>query len=187
MSLSQQKKELRREIKKILSALSPEYCITADKKIFEHIIATEGFQKASTVFCFVGTKAEIDTRPIIEEAWKRGKQVCVPRCISMGHMEAYAIESWDDLQEGSYGIQEPKSGCPFIEPKEIDFAIIPCLSCNHEGYRLGYGGGFYDRYLERMSCPNAVICRAKLMVEGIPVDEFDKKADIVITENELLL
>ena len=142
MSLAQEKKELRKKIKEILSKLSAEYCIEAGKRIFKNTIATEHFQKADTVFCFVGTKDEIDTRPIIEEAWKLGKIVCVPRCISMGHMEAYRIESWNDLQEGSYGIQEPKPGLMPLAPNEIDFAIIPCLSCNNEGYRLGYGGGF---------------------------------------------
>lgn len=186
MSLREEKKELRRRIKQLAMELSPEYCRLADREIVKQVTASEAFQRANTVFCFVGTAHEIDTWPIIEAAWQQGKRVGVPKCLSMGHMEVYRIERRADLELGFYGISEPKAGLPLLEPQEIEFAILPCLSCNREGYRLGYGGGFYDRYLERMACPNAVICRSKLMSEEIPVETFDKKADAVITENTLL-
>lgn len=186
MSLREKKKELRRLIKGLAAELSPEYCIRADTKIVENVMALEAFQKADTVFCFVGTAHEINTWPIIEAAWQQGKRIGVPKCISMGHMEVYRIRKREDLRPGFHGILEPQEELPILEPQEIDFAILPCLSCNREGYRLGYGGGFYDRYLERMTCANVVICRSKLMSEEIPVETFDQKADAVIIENGII-
>ncbi len=186
MSLREEKKELRRHIKQLAATLSPEYCCLADREIAKRVVNSETFKNANIVFCFVGTEREIDTWPIIEAAWQQGKLVGVPKCLSMGHMEVYRIDKHSDLEPGFHGILEPKEGLPLFEPQEIEFAVLPCLSCNKEGYRLGYGGGFYDRYLERMDCPNVVICRGKLMSEEIPIEIFDKKADAVITENALL-
>ena len=75
----------------------------------------------------------------------------VPKCISKGIMEVYKIRSFDDLEPGKYGILEPKEGCEKISPKAIHLALIPCLSCSMKGERLGYGGGYYDRYLQQIT------------------------------------
>jgi len=92
------------------------------------------------------------------------------------------IKGYKSLKDGKYGILEPKDECPLIRSEEIDFAIIPCVSCNKEGYRLGYGGGFYDRYLEHATFTTAVICRGKITCDYIPYDEHDVKIHKVITD-----
>ena len=90
------------------------------------------------------------------------------------------IHSFEDLESGKYGILEPKQYCKLVYPEEIDVAIIPCLSCNAEGYRIGYGGGFYDRYLRNQQFLKIAICYEELILDEIPTDSYDEKVDIII-------
>lgn len=185
-AMGEQKKAIRKEIKREIEALNPDYCIQADSKIQEQVIHFSEYQNAGTIFCFVGTDTEIDTAPILNHALQRGKRLGVPKCIGKGIMEVYEIHSLNDLVSGSYGIQEPKEGLPVIMPEEIDVALVPCLSCNVRGWRLGYGGGFYDRYLVRTKARRAVLCRSSLMREDIPTEQYDLKMDYVITEKGIV-
>lgn len=134
----------------------------------------------------MGTEDEINTKPIIEDILKRGKRAGVPKCISKGIMEVYEIHSMDDLAPGKYGILEPVDTCEKISPKEIDLALIPCLSCGRDGHRLGYGGGYYDRYLNQVKGTLAVLCRRALMCDEIPTEDHDKNMDFVICEEGIL-
>ena len=182
--LKEQKKQLRKNVKEKAATLLPEYCKSADKQILKRLTDLKVYQEAKVVFCYVGTKDEINTIPILKDILNHGKRLGVPKCIFFGVMEVYEITSLDELQPGAYGILEPIEGCRLIEPEEIEFACIPCLTCSKDGKRLGYGGGFYDRYLQKLSCQKAVLCRSVLMEEEIPMDEYDVKIDIVITDEE---
>ena len=184
--LDLQKKELRKILKEKRNALDPDTCRSSDTAIFKAITSWDVYQKAETVFCFVGTEDEINTKPIIEDILKKGKRAGVPKCISKGIMEVYEIHSMDDLAPGKYGILEPVDTCEKISPKEIDLALIPCLSCSRDGRRLGYGGGYYDRYLNQVKGTLAVLCRTDLMCDEIPTEGHDKNMDFVICEEGIL-
>ena len=178
-----QKKALRHEIKEAVAALDEGYTREADTRIFRYVTGLPEFEQAGTLFCFVGTSGEIDTAPILEEALRLGKRVGVPRCISRGVMEVGEIRSLQDLEPGKYGILEPGVHAPVIQPEEISLAIVPCMSCSHDGRRLGYGGGYYDRYLDRTRAAKAVICRERVMRHDIPVEPHDQIMDMVISED----
>lgn len=180
------KRVLRKRIKKKIANLPDEYCRRADEQICRYAVSLPEFEEAGTVFCYVGTAEEIDTGFILKKALEEGKRLGVPRCVSKGIMKVYEIRSLDELEEGHYGIMEPGEGCRCIEPEEIELAFVPCLTCSRDGMRLGYGGGYYDRYLEQTQCVKVVLCRKKLMEEDIPTEEHDKKMDIVISEEEIL-
>ena len=169
------KRALRREIKAAVAALDKGYTKEADLQIFRHVAGLPEYEQAGTLFCFVGTSSEIDTAPILEDALRRGKRVGVPRCISRGIMEVREIRSFRDLEAGKYGIMEPGAHAPVIQAEEINLAIVPCMSCSHDGRRLGYGGGYYDRYLGRTRAVKAVICRERIMRADIPVEPHDHK------------
>lgn len=179
------KKELRVKIKEKISRLSQDYCRRADQKIFENVIGLNEYKAADTVFCYVGTANEIDTMPILMHALESGRRLGVPKCVSKGIMEVYEIKSIEDLAVGAYGIMEPVQGCRRLSPKEIQFVCVPCLTCSSDGKRLGFGGGFYDRYLQHVKCPKAVLCRGEVMDENIPMDIHDLVMDIVVTENTI--
>lgn len=180
---TEEKRELRKILKALAAGLEPEYCRRADREILERIRSMEEYRKARTVFCYVGTEREIDTMPVILDALGRGKRVGVPKCISRGIMEVYEITGPESLVPGSYGIQEPSESCPLMRPEEIDLALVPCMACTGDGYRLGYGGGYYDRYLGRIKGMRAALCRGRLMRETVPAEEHDIRMDAVISED----
>lgn len=192
-SSAEQKKEMRKVWKEKIANLPDAYCRQADEEIFRRAVSLPEFAQAETIFCYVGTSGEINTRPILERILAEGKHLGVPRCISKGVMNVYEITSLDELEEGHYGILEPKEGCRCMEPEEIDLAFVPCITCSRDGQRLGYGGGYYDRYLEKVRGRDGVtvpdkmfvkisLCREVLLEEMIPTEEHDQRMDRVISE-----
>jgi len=185
MDIREQKNQLRQRIKEINDTLTPEYCSEASRIICDKVLLIDGFKNADTVFCFVGVGSEPDTRPIIEAAIKAGKHLCVPLCLDKTTMAAIEITDYDrDLERGFYGLLEPKKDLPVVYVDNIDFAVIPCVSCDSEGNRLGHGRGYYDRYLEGRSFECVMLCFEKAMsaVGEIPVDEHDRAIETVITD-----
>ncbi|SHK15538.1 5-formyltetrahydrofolate cyclo-ligase [Hathewaya proteolytica DSM 3090] len=185
MSIFDVKKQLRKKVREISENLCSIYKKASDDYILKNLLGMEEFKEAKTVFCFVGTKEEINTYDIIEQCFNTGKTVCVPKCLEPGHMEAFIINSIKDLTLGKFNIMEPKEFCVKIEKENIDLCIVPCVSCNSKGQRLGYGGGYYDRYLKDFTGKKINICREKLMLEDIPMDENDVKMDVVVTEKNI--
>lgn len=181
-SIPEKKKALRREIKMRAAALCAAYCEKADLMIEQKVKALESYQKAKTVFLFVSAFGEPETRGLIQDALQQEKRVGVPKCLEDGIMKVYEIKSMQDLEAGRYGILEPNASCPEIDKKQIDFILVPCVSCDKDKNRLGHGKGYYDRYLQDLPCISCMICRKELMVEKIPIDSFDLRPDILITE-----
>ncbi len=180
------KKRLRREILQKAEALAPEQRSAWDMDIRANLESLGAFRRANTVFCFVSTPLEVDTHAVIADMLACGRRVCVPRCLRLGEMHAYAIAGLADLVPGKYGIPEPREGCGFVPPEEIDFAVVPCVTCDAGGYRLGYGGGFYDRYLAGRSFAAAVLCRAALLCEHVPREAHDLQTDYVVTDKGVI-
>lgn len=176
------KAELRGEIAARARALPSAYCQKADEAICRHLLAFPDFQSADTVFCYVGTEREINTRPILRAALDSGKRLAVPLCVGKGIMEARQINSLDELVPGKYGILAPAPGCPPVVPEDIGLAVVPCSTGNDKGQRLGYGGGFYDRFLLKTSCPTVLLCRKRLACDEIPTEEHDISMDYLLTE-----
>ena len=185
-TIAEQKEELRKTIRDRIRGLDPDMVRLSDEAICKQLIENLAeYKEANTIFCFVGTHMEIDTSLIIRHALKAGKTVAVPLCISMGIMEARRITGLDELKPGSYGILEPEDSCELTDSKDIDFAIIPCISCDRNCERLGQGGGFYDRFLKGRSFAAAVLCRECLMLEKAPKEPWDLAVDLVVTENRI--
>lgn len=183
--ISDKKKELRLEIKKRQQELPSTWLAESDQKIYEQIINLLEYQKADVVFTFVSTKTEVDTRKLIDHALSQNKKVVVPRCMEKGIMELYEMDGWDSLEEGMMGILEPKTTCKVVDTREVDFALIPCLSCDRKGNRLGKGGGYYDRYLMKSFFIGAALCREPLLCEQVPMEAWDQPVDMVVTEKTI--
>lgn len=177
-----EKKELRKRCIERMNALPQDYCREADEKIFSEILALPEYRSARTVFCFVGMQAEIRTAVLIEEMLRAGKQVAVPRCAGKGIMHAHRIYSLAELSPGTMGILEPSAEAPVLAPDELDLILLPCVSASRAGARLGYGGGFYDRYLPKSPAFRAVLIRERMLSEEIPLERHDCPVDAVVTE-----
>jgi len=182
--IKKQKRELRKVIKERITLFSVAERQASDAFLFERVLALPEFRSANTIFCYVGAEGEINTLPILQEILVAGKILAVPKCISKGVMNAYPIRSLAELQPGKYGILEPISSRPAIEPANIDLCFVPCLTCSKDGKRLGYGGGYYDRYLAQAYFFKIALCRTSLLLDDIPVEEHDVRMDLVITDSD---
>jgi 5-formyltetrahydrofolate cyclo-ligase len=140
----------------------------ANTRIRRRLQALSVYRQAQTVFCYVSVGTEIDTRRLIEDMLAEGKTVCVPRCLDDGIMSACVLTSLDELAKGAYGIPEPASCSAVISPCDIDLIIMPCVACSLSGHRLGYGGGYYDRYLSRTPAEGAICESAPGVLSGVP-------------------
>lgn len=185
MTRKEEKQQLRRTVRALERELSPKYKAESSRAICQRLIAMPAYQSAETVFCFVGTAREIDTTLILENALASGKRLTVPLCTGDGIMELRQITSLDQLLPGAYGILEPGPDTPLVPTDEVDFAVLPCVSCNHLGHRLGQGGGFYDRFLTRYRSSMVLLCREKLIRDEIPLEPHDYPIPWVLTERGL--
>lgn len=158
-----------------------------DGIILEKLLQSEFYKKADVIFTYVSFKGEVDTIKLIEKALSDCKTVCVPKVISKKEgMEAYRITSLKDLEKSSYGILEPKNQDSLIIPSDIDLIITPGVAFSKTNGRIGYGGGFYDRFFKRVTAQTTKVALSYSfqIFESIPMDEFDEKVDFIIT-NEL--
>lgn len=182
-----EKKRLRQAVLTQRKDLSPAYIQAASQKIYERILASPAYLKAKTVFVYYGMPGELDTRPLIDRMHQEGRQVALPRVDSMaeGQMTFYRYQPGDPLVESRNHILEPDpQRAPILTAPDCDLLIMPCVTANYQGDRLGYGGGFYDRFLQEYRGPTLVALYAALLVEDIPMEAHDRRVDFVVTEDQ---
>ncbi len=176
-----EKSVLRKQIKDIIRTLPLSYKIKAGEVISEKVISSPEFINAQSIFIYLSTPDEPETRHIIKKALETGKRVYVPLCISKGVMKKVRITKNTLFVKGYMGIKEPAETADDSE-EEVSLAIIPCLSASPDGNRLGHGGGFYDRFLENSTCIKFCLCFERLLSDTIPTEKYDIKMDNVISE-----
>ena len=185
MTKQEAKQKLRRTIRNLENCLSPGYLSASSQAISAHLLAMPDYRNAGTIFCFASVDREVDTWPILRELLTSGRVLCVPLCTKAGHMEPRQITALEQLLPGAYGIPEPPAHSPHIHPDEIDFAVLPCVTCDRTGRRLGRGGGYYDRFLSQYRSSAVLLCRERLIREEIPVEPHDCPVPWVLTEQGL--
>ena len=188
-TLLEAKRWWRKRIREAQKELTDEYMTEASEAIREQVMQLEEYRKAKTVLLYVNCGKEVITRSLMDVANRAGKTVCLPLCYDT---EEHLMEArlWNDeykLVTGAYGIPEPSSEAPVVEPSEIDLIILPCMSCDAECNRLGHGAGYYDRYLAQLrdDCTTVALCYDKILVEHVPTEEHDKQVNAVITEKRI--
>ena len=179
------KKELRKKFAEERNAMPLEEIDNKSNSIVKILLGTEEYKKAKRIFTFVNANSEPITIPLIEQAWKDGKMVAVPKMTGKPHEMVFVeIKSMEELEPNKYGIREPKltEGKVVLSDKDT-IMIVPALAIDKEGYRLGYGGGYYDKYIsENDSMANIGIAFSRQVIEKVPISENDMKLDMVITE-----
>lgn len=185
-TMSNDKKILRRKFLSERAAQDAEDKQSADRQIAAQVLEHESYRRAGCIFAYVSTPQEIDTRALLREALAAGKTVCVPLCGAAGEMTARQITSLDELRPGAHGIDEPSDTMREILPEEIDLVLVPALACDKQGYRLGYGGGYYDRFLCRTGAVRMALCAEKRLVESLPHTALDQRCHWIITERQVL-
>lgn len=184
-----EKQRLREEHLAAREALSEQERSVLDNRITQKLLATSEYAEATTVLTYVSVSSEVSTRMFIECALRDGKTVAVPRCLPGHCLEFVAIASLEQLVAAPFNLLEPAKELPAVteDQKNNSICIVPALLVDTKGYRLGYGAGFYDRFLSTYS--GKKICLAyqqNLSKTELPHTEFDVAVDMVITESEVL-
>ncbi|MFR1804904.1 MAG: 5-formyltetrahydrofolate cyclo-ligase, partial [Faecalispora jeddahensis] len=136
------------------------------------------------VFTYISKELEVDTLAIVQAAWANQKRVAVPRCIpGTRDMEFYYIRSWQDLERASFGVMEPiVQRCERVEDESRGFCLVPGFSFDVQGFRLGYGGGYYDRFLSRFGGFTVGVCYSFCVQWNLPHGYYDRSVDLLVTE-----
>lgn len=184
-----EKQRLREEHLAAREALSEQERSVLDNRITQKLLATSEYAEATTVLTYVSVSSEVSTRMFIECALRDGKTVAVPRCMPGRRLEFVAIASLEQLVAAPFNLLEPAKELPAVteDQKNNSICIVPALLVDTKGYRLGYGAGFYDRFLS--TYPGKKICLAyqqSLSRTTLPHTAFDVAVDVVITESEVL-
>ena len=184
-----EKQRLREERLAAREALSEQERSVLDNRITQKLLATSEYAEATTVLTYVSVSSEVSTRMFIECALRDGKTVAVPRCLPGHCLEFVAITSLDQLIAAPFGLLEPPKELPALTEEQMDasICIVPALLVDTKGYRLGYGAGFYDRFLS--TYPGKKICLAyqqNLSQTMLPHTASDVAVDVVITESDVL-
>lgn len=158
-------------------------------KIQLAVIQSNLFKSATTILAYSSTKTEIKTMNIIEKAWETDKQVFFPKCRQCEDniMDFALSKNHDDLEEGQYKILEPKNDCPIATPKMLNntecLVLVPALAFDEKGYRLGYGKGFYDRFLSGVPLAITIgITFDTLILPNIPTNHWDIPVQYLASE-----
>jgi len=185
-----QKKHLRAELLARRDAEDALSRAAADAQIKAHLLELPQFQAAQTVFCYVSMGAEVNTLGLLDDMLASGKTVCVPRCEGKALMRAFVLSNRDELEVGMLGIPAAPKGAPQVEPANIDLIVVPCLACDTAGFRIGYGGGYYDSYLGALTpggrSTTVALCRESLLLEHAPREDHDIAVDIVVTDKQVV-
>lgn len=184
-----EKQRLREERLAAREVLSGQERSVLYNRITQKLLATSEYAEATTVLTYVSVSSEVSTRMFIECALRDGKTVAVPRCLPGHCLEFVAITSLDQLIAAPFGLLEPPKELPALTEEQMDasICIVPALLVDTKGYRLGYGAGFYDRFLS--TYPGKKICLAyqqNLSQTMLPHTASDVAVDVVITESDVL-
>ena len=176
------KKALRREIGAKKRALNAAVVEARSAVLAEKLFATEQYRQARTLYAYLSFNQEVRTAPIIERAWADGKRVAVPKVVG-DSMAFIWIDSFDNLApQGAFQIMEPVGDGPVADDKTA-LMLMPGLAFDPQGHRVGYGGGYYDRYLAAQpDHPTVALCYDFQLLERLDVDAFDVPVDLVITD-----
>lgn len=180
-----EKKDLRRRIRAALSALSPAARYASDQALFAGFLDLPQVAAARTILLFYGVGIEPDTKQLIAPLLAAGKRVALPRVLPERRLEARLVASpgGEALITGVLDIPEPSEDCPLLLPGEIDLILVPALCCDRAGYRLGQGGGYYDRYLSAYQGATVALCRDIVLQERLPREAHDWPVQYLITES----
>ena len=187
-NVAEHKDALRRRMKDVRRDLGSEQRERIDAGIARSLFATGFWQQASLVLTYLSFGSEVDTRRIIEEAWRAGKTVALPRCVrGTRTMEWHRVTSFDGLVRSAFGVEEPPddpAAAALASASAI--ALVPGLAFDAQGFRIGYGGGFYDTFIAHFPGTTIGLCREAQLIPSLQeagvLEEHDAPVRLVVTE-----
>ena len=182
------KRKLRQNLLRRRSSLPKDVFLQKSACIHSRLQSLSEYEKASVIHCYVSMnkRREVNTHPLIKQMLANGKKVVVPITqMETGTLTHVRLHSFDDLKENTWGVLEPVGG-EQIEIDALELVIVPMAGGDRQKNRIGYGKGFYDRFLDEVECPTIGLTFEECMVEEIPTEPFDVPLGAVITENNTI-
>ena len=163
--------------------LSLDFIKIASNRIRDNLRKIDFYRNAESTGVYYSIGSEVQTHDLIQEFFNQGKEFALPR-VEKNDLIFKKISSLSDLEPGSFGVMEPKEKCETI--KNLDVVLVPSIALTREGYRLGYGFGFYDRYLHGKKSKKIGMSYAKNILKTFPHDNHDVKMDCLVTEDAVI-
>jgi 5-formyltetrahydrofolate cyclo-ligase len=182
------KKQMRSSCKEARRSMDKTLKFNFDKKIQNKLLNLFLVREADIVLTYVSTEIEVKTLDFINALLNQGKKVAVPKCLNdKGDMDFFIINSLNDLEDGYFGVQEPN---PEIAQKafvtENSVCVVPAFSFDEKGYRLGYGKGYYDRFLSRFPGKTIGICYEENIRDSLMHGKYDRPVGLIVTEKRIV-
>ena len=181
MSVNTQKAALRKHLLEKRDATSAELREILSEKIHQNLKKISAYTNSQNIACYFPIGSEINTNDIMLDILGQNKNLLLPR-ITNDNLQFYIVSNLEKLEKGNFEIMEPKDNCKKAE--KIDCVLIPTVGVSKSGVRLGYGHGYYDRFLSSTDAMKISLTYSKQIVKSIPSDSHDIKIDWIITENE---
>lgn len=157
----------------------------SDKHI-RNTLLLQGEVNSSNIICiYVSMSDEVDTRMVITELWRKGKTVIVPKAEG-GNLHLYTLTSFDELTRGLHGILEPLHPEEEMNKQSIDFFIVPGIAFDRQGYRIGWGKGYYDKLLADITVPIIGLAYDFQVIAEVPHTSYDVPVTMLITEQQIV-
>lgn len=183
--IKKRKNEIREKYRALRAAIDPEKKRLMDEKICAGFMSSATFRYASVLLFYAPKSDEVDVMPAVRKALADGKKVAFPRCLPDTHdMNYHFITDPSELKRGSYGLLEPTENLPVYdrESPEAAACIVPALVYDAKGYRLGYGKGYYDRYLGSFAGTKVGLIYSDFIIDSLPRGRFDLAVDFMVSE-----
>lgn len=185
------KKNIRKNILQAKEALSHEIIEEKSQAIFDTLREKDYYKNAENVMIYITLGKEVITPTIIDDLMNKGKRVFVPLTVpKTKELIVSELKNFDeDLEVGHFGVLEPKKEATRpVDPSILDLVVVPGVAFDRRGFRVGYGAGYYDRFLTRLSEKATTIALAfdMQLIDEVPIEHFDMSVQYIITETQLL-
>ena len=157
--------------------------------IINQLYNTNYYKKAKTIMTFISFGAEVDTHDFIKTSIRNNKRIVVPITVpATKELKLSEVLDFDELEIGFYDILTPKDKfIRYVDPSEVDLIIVPGVAFDRDGYRIGYGGGYYDRFLSKLDHITKISLAFDMQfIDKVPREDFDIPVDYIITEKEII-
>ncbi|RLJ71343.1 5-formyltetrahydrofolate cyclo-ligase [Hydrogenivirga caldilitoris] len=178
------KRDIRRELLSKRVTLPSELKSSYDERIRAGLRTLPEFRHANRVLLYCPIKGEPDLTPLFDQLFSQGKKLVLPK-VEEDELLLLEVNNLTCLSTGAFNILEPEDGIS-VTPEELDLVVVPGIAFDVNGYRIGFGKGYYDRLLERVSAPKVGVAYSFQVLDRVPRDTWDKPVDIVVTEKEVI-
>jgi 5-formyltetrahydrofolate cyclo-ligase len=178
-----EKARLRKQLLDARDGLSLDFIKITSKEIQDNLRKIESYRYAKTIGAYYSIGSEVRTQDILQEILNAGKELALPKVVK-NDLVFKKISNFSELEQGNFSVMEPKDKCEVV--KNLDVIIVPAIALSQDGFRLGYGFGYYDRHLHGKHSTTIALSYAKQVIKSFSHDAHDVKMNFIVTEDKVI-